>query len=121
MPSLRLTLPSLRPLLFRDWLIIGAGALLLLGLSGWQWQRLGQKQGLLQQIATGLSAPPKQAISAQDLTPYRGYNLTLALDKSHCFVLQNQANLDGQLGRRCLCWAEFPAAGGSVALTFPWE
>ena len=121
MPPLRLLLPSLRQLRLGDWLVIAAGTLLLLGLSGWQWQRLGQKQALLQEIAIGLNSPPADAAAAGALKPYRGYDLTLALDRANCFPLQNQTNLAGQLGRRCLCWADFPAAAGSVALAFPWD
>lgn len=121
MPPLCLLLPSLRQLRFGDWLVIAAGALLLLGLSGWQWQRLGQKQALLQEIAIGLNTPPADAAAAGALKPYRGYDLTLALDRANCFPVQNQTNLAGQLGRRCLCWADFPAAAGSVALAFPWD
>jgi cytochrome oxidase assembly protein ShyY1 len=121
MPFFRLLLPSLRQLRFGDWLVIAAGTLLLLGLSGWQWQRLGQKQALLQEIATGFNAPPADAAAAGALKLYRGYDLTLALDRANCFPLQNQANQAGQLGRRCVCWADFPAAAGSVALAFPWD
>jgi surfeit locus 1 family protein len=105
----------------RDVGLIAVGFALLIGLSAWQWQRLGWKQDLLASIAAGLHRPPLTAPNAPALLPYYGYDLMVLINRSQCFRLQNQPNTAGELGNRCVCRAEFPKNGGSVALTFPWE